>query len=102
MPSPKRNPPPDATDIQEFEELRQRYERLKEERTRAETRLDEARKQLEELRKEARKQWGTDDLDELRKKLLALQAENERKRKDYQASLDAIESGLRKIEQGME
>ena len=31
MPSPKRNPPPDPADVQEFEELQQRYERLKEE-----------------------------------------------------------------------
>lgn len=101
MPSPKRNPPAEG-EVQDFEQLQQRYKRLETERIQAETRLEAARQQLEELKKEARKQWGTDNVDKLREKLTALQAENARKRQEYQASLDAIEAGLKKIEEGLE
>src|SRR4051794_3163075 len=101
MPSPKRSPAPEG-EVQDFEKLQQRYKKLETERIQAETRLEEARKQLDELKKEARKEWGTDDLAALREKLAELQAENERKRKEYQASLDVIEAGLKKIEEGLE
>jgi predicted nucleic acid-binding Zn-ribbon protein len=101
MPSPKRNVPAGEAAVQDFEQLQQRYEQLKTERIQAETRLEAAKKQLAELQKQARKDWGTDDLEDLRKKLTTLQAENERKRREYQESLDVIEAGLKKIEDGL-
>lgn len=67
----------------------------------AETNLGNARQQLEALKEEARKTYGTDDVAELRAKLDAMKAENEAKRKNYQAELDGIEGALAAIEQNV-
>ena len=48
-------------------------------------------KELERLKKDAREKYDTDDLNELRKLLDNMKAENERKRAAYQAELDRIE-----------
>lgn len=84
--------------VEEIEALRVRYEQLNKQRIQADTRLEETRKQLELLQKDAVDQWGTSDLNELQKMLVTRQAENERLRSAYQASLAAIEEGLKKIE----
>lgn len=84
---------------QTIERLTQRYNQLNTKKIEAETNLKSARKQLEELQKEARETYGTDDLDALKQKLAEMEAENEKKRADYQATLDRIETDLDAVEE---
>jgi len=84
---------------QSIEQLTQRYHQLDRKKTTAEANLKTAQDHLEELKKEARDKYGTDDLEELKKKLADMEAENERKRSEYQQSLDKIEHELTEVEQ---
>ena len=86
-------------EAQEIEELRRRYDDLNQKRIRTDANLQNARKRLEELQEQAKKNFGTDDLDELRAKLTEMKSENERKRSEYQESLDRIEYELAEVEQ---
>jgi len=83
---------------QSIEELRERYASLHERRIEAKTNLENARKRLEELKEQARQEYGTDDLEELKVKLREMEDENERKRSEYQQSLDRIEADLQAVE----
>ena len=78
--------------------LKSRFEDLKSKKITAEANLKNANATLEELRREARSQFGTDDLDELRQKLSQMEAENERLRSEYETHLDEIERGLEEVE----
>jgi chromosome segregation ATPase len=91
-----------AASAQDIETLKKRYDHLSKEKTRAETNLDNARRQLEELKKQARDNYGTDDLTELKSKLQAMKDENERKRSEYQRHLEKIETDLQQIEREYE
>ncbi len=81
-----------------IETLKARFEDLKSKKITAEANLKNANATLEELRREARTQFGTDDLDELRQKLSEMEAENERLRAEYEMHLDQIEQGLAEVE----
>jgi polyhydroxyalkanoate synthesis regulator phasin len=83
---------------QDIEHLKQRYQKLAETRTRAEANLETARTHLEELKKQAREQYGTDDIDELKNKLAQMEEENEKRATEYKQQLDAIEKDLRDVE----
>ncbi len=83
---------------QSIETLHQRYQALHTRKIQSETNLENARKELERLQREAREKYGTDDVDELRRKLEQMKADNEEKRRNYQADLDRIESQLSDIE----
>lgn len=87
-----------AEQKQTIEELTDRYAKLNEKRVRAKANAETAEKRLEELKKQARDEFGTDDVDELRKKLKQMEDDNERKRAEYQTSLDSIEDSLQKVE----
>ena len=84
--------------VQEIEELRSRYETLRDKKTKAETLLHSANKELERLKAEAHAQYGTSDLAELEAKLTQMEDENLKLRKEYQKLLDKIETGLRDVE----
>lgn len=84
---------------QTIEQLQQRYAKLNEQRITAAANLEHAKTQLERLRKEARENYGTDDLLELKKKLEEMKAENETKRANYQQELERIEADLSAVEQ---
>ncbi len=84
---------------QSIEQLTKRYHQLDRKKTTAEANLKTAQDQLEGLKKEARDKYGTDDLEELKKKLADMEAENERKRAEYQQSLDRIEHELSQVEE---
>ena len=86
-------------EAQDIEELRRRYDYLNQKRIRTDANLQNARKRLEELQEQAKKDFGTDDLDKLRAKLTEMKSENERKRSEYQESLDRIECELAEVEQ---
>lgn len=87
-----------ADDKQSIEELTDRYSKLNEKRLTAKANAETAGKRLEELKRQARDEFGTDDVDELREKLKKMEIENERKRAEYQTSLDSIEESLHKVE----
>jgi hypothetical protein len=67
-------------------------------RNAAET-LRDASDQLQKLRSQALATWGTDDLDELKLKLVKMQEENEARRAKYQSDLQTIESKLKEIDE---
>jgi chromosome segregation ATPase len=94
MASKKTEPAPQ----QSIEALQERFQQLNKRKIQAETSLDLARQQLETLKSEAREKFGTDDVAELRAKLDAMKADNERKRHEYQAALDKIETDLAEVE----
>ena len=84
---------------QTIEELRERYEELNSKRIVFQTKRDSALEQLNELKASAMELYGTDDVDQLQKKLKELKKENEVKRKKYQESLDKIELQLDEIQE---
>lgn len=83
---------------QSIEQLQDRYQALNKRKIQAETHLQNARDQLSQLKKQAQEAYGTDDVDELRKLLAKMKAENETKRQKYQAELDRIEGELATVE----
>jgi hypothetical protein len=84
---------------QSIEDLKKRYAGLHEKKITAAADLNNAKKELANLKKAAREQYGTDDLDELRAKLAEMKQDNERKRSEYQAHLEKIETTLAAVDQ---
>ncbi|QDT31676.1 hypothetical protein [Thalassoglobus polymorphus] len=84
---------------QGIEELQKRYNDLNTRKIQAETNLLNSQKQLETHKSQAREKYGTDDVAELRKQLEEMKAENERKRREYQESLDRIEKDLTQVDE---
>jgi len=85
--------------VRSIEDLTDEYNRLNERRIQAQTQLDEATKQLESLQEEALEEFGTSDVDELQVKLEQMEAENEKRRSEYQTLLEGIAADLTKVEQ---
>jgi hypothetical protein len=84
---------------QDIEQLRKRYGQLEKKKFEADANLKAANEQLKRLKKQAREAYGTDDLEALSAKLAAMQAENERKRAEYQKHLDEVEAKLVAVEE---
>ena len=82
-----------------IEQLQSKYEELHRNKIEAETRHKVTLADLEKLRAQARATWGTDDVDELKMKLVQMQRENEERRAKYQSDLESIESKLEEIDQ---
>lgn len=82
----------------DIEQLKRKHKDLDTQRIKAEADLATANKRLQELKDEAKAQWGTDDIEELRRKLEEMKADNERKRADYQEHIEQIEAGLSEVE----
>jgi phage shock protein A len=89
----------DTAEKHSIEQLKQRYNELHVRQIQAGERLNSAKEQLEKLQKQAREQYGTDKVEELRTKLATMEAENERRRAEYQADLDRIETELATVEE---
>jgi chromosome segregation ATPase len=87
---------------QEIEQLRERHKALHTKSIKAQIDLGHAEQRLEELKEEARRNYGTDDLDELKQLLAARTAENERLRAEYQRHLDEVEGKLAEVEEDFE
>jgi chromosome segregation ATPase len=83
---------------QSIEVLQDRYRELHTKKIQVDTNLENATNQLTVLKEEAREKYGTDDVAALRSKLEAMKAENEEKRRAYQAELDRIEADLAAVE----
>ncbi|HIK90506.1 MAG TPA: hypothetical protein EYG03_00735 [Planctomycetes bacterium] len=85
--------------VRSIDDLKEEYERLNERKIQAQTQLEEATKQLEALQKEAIAEFETSEIDELKSKLEQMEAENEKRRSDYQELLEKISGELAKVEQ---
>jgi len=83
---------------QTIEELSTRYENLNRQKIQAGTNLENAQSQLDKLKEKAKQDYGTDDLDELKKILEEMRRKNEEDRSNYQSSLDKIEADLDNID----
>jgi predicted nuclease with TOPRIM domain len=84
--------------LQSVEKLTDRYKELNDQKVRADTKLEEAQKQLEKLQQEAKEQFGTCDVDELKSQLKKLESDNEKMQREYQKHLDDVESELKRVE----
>ncbi len=82
----------------DIEALKKLHARIDQDRRNAQAHLSAAQGQLDELRAAARRDYGTDELPELRKRLEEIRAENERKRAEYQAHLEEIQGKLADVE----
>lgn len=82
-----------------IEQLQSKYDELNRRKIEAETRHRDASDQLQKLRSQALVTWGTDDLDELKLKLVKLQEENEARRAKYQSDLQSIEAKLQEVDE---
>src|SRR6476619_491561 len=87
---------------QSIEELRQRHQELNTKKIQAETNLGNATSALKKLQEEARKKFGTDDVAALKAKLVEMETANENARRQYQESLDTIESALEAVEEKLD
>jgi len=81
-----------------FDALGRRYQALRERRIKAEAERESSERRLADLKREAREKYGTDDVAKLQAMLEEMQAENERKRAEYQRHLDGIEERLAAVE----
>ncbi len=82
-----------------IDQLQTKYDELNRRKIEAETRHRDASDQLQKLRSQALATWGTDDLDELKIKLVKLQEENEARRAKYQSDLQRIEEKLHEVDE---
>jgi hypothetical protein len=83
---------------QDIELLKKRHRELDRKKAMAEANQRSAEESLAKLKAEAKAQYGTDDLEELKKKLDEMKQQNLQKRREYQAHLDSIETKLQEIE----
>jgi hypothetical protein len=83
---------------QTLEELSKRYDQLNERKIQSGRDLQHAQDWLKELKQKAKQDYGTDDLEELKKKLEDMKRKNEEDRANYQMSLDNIEVELAEID----
>jgi hypothetical protein len=83
--------------VLDIEALRKRHKILETQKTTEEANLRNAEENLRDLKLEAMQKYETDDLDALRQKLLEMEAENERKRAEYQAHLQSIQDKLEEV-----
>ncbi len=82
-----------------IEQLQTKFDELNRRKIEAETRHRDAADQLKKLKAQSLATWGTDDLDELKLKLVKLQEENETRRAKYQSDLQAIEAKLQEVDE---
>jgi len=88
----------DAALERELAGLKADFERLREEKVRAEQNLANLKGQISELETKAKEEFGTADLAELEKLLADRRAENERLLAEYKQHITLIRSDLDAVE----
>ncbi|MDD4730614.1 MAG: hypothetical protein PHX58_01635 [Desulfovibrio sp.] len=83
----------------ELNELKREYERLRDEKVRADRDVETLNRQLEDCRAQAEQEYGSSDPQELRALLEQRRKENERLVAEYRRHLEAVRSGLEAVEQ---
>lgn len=86
----------------ELKQLKDKYDDLSVKKTRAETILEESKNSLDQLKKELRRDYQTDDLEELQRILKNKIEENQTKIDNYREHIEKIEQELNKIENSCE
>ena len=87
---------------QTMDQLKKRFEELSLMKVKYETQRDSAAAELADLKEQALELYGSDDVKQLEKKLSEMKTENEKKRSEYQASLDKIDESLRNVQESFE
>lgn len=85
--------------VRSIEELTKKYKELEASRIRADETLRNAQEQLKAVKERARKEFGTDNLDELRARLEEMKAENERRRAEFQQNIEQVSASLLEVEE---
>jgi len=93
---------PDAALERELGQLKSDYEKLREEKVRAEQTLTHLESELAALRDQAREEYGTSDTAELKARLDAMRAENGRRVEEYRLHIASIREGLAALERGLD
>ena len=87
---------------QTMDQLKKRFEELSLKKVRYETQRESAASELAALKAQASELYGSDDVKQLEKMLAEMKAENEKKRSEYQASLDKIDDSLRSVQESFD
>ena len=87
---------------QNMDQLKKRFEELSLMKVKYETQRDSAACELADLKEQALDLYGSDDVKQLEKMLAEMKAENEKKRSEYQASLDKIDANLRNVQESFD
>ena len=101
MADPTNDPRGDEAVERELRELKQRHDKMREARVRAEQDLENISRQLDELQAQAREQYGTDDPAELERLLDEKRRENQQAVADYRKHLDEVAQGLNAVAQDL-
>jgi hypothetical protein len=99
MSTPLKSATPVKSAAQLLEEQKTRYDALVRRRTTVQVELEAANRQYTEAQEEAKKEFGTGDLDALRALYVQSEAENERKVRQFAQELDALETAVGDAEQ---
>ncbi len=89
----------DSSSINQLGKLRQRFEKLNNQKIRADEQRRLAESQLAQFREEALEKWGTDQLEILEQKLERMKRDNEAASMEYERHLDEIDAALQDIEE---
>ncbi len=81
-----------------LETLREEYEKLNEQRIATERDRKNLEEQLSDLRDKAMKEYGTSDIEDLRKLLAERRAENEKLVEGYRVHIEGIKTELDRID----
>ena len=87
---------------QTMDQLKKRFEELSLMKVKYETQRDSAASELADLKAQALELYGSDDVKQLEKMLSEMKTENEKKRSEYQASLDKIDANLQSVQESFE
>lgn len=93
---------PDAALERELGQLKAEYEKLREEKVRAEQTLAHLESELSALRDKALEEYGTADTGELKARLDAMRVENGRRVEEYRQHIASIRDGLAALERGLD
>jgi hypothetical protein len=83
-----------------LDQLRPSFEKLRTERIRADSEIERLERELEAARALAREELGTDDEDEIRRMVEAMEAENSALVEDFATTLRGIEARLKEAGAG--
>lgn len=91
-------PVSDAENLKKLEELRPLHESLKASAIRVGADIERLSRQLEDAKKEARSEYGTDNIDELRKKISSIMSKNTEDVNEFERQLKDIEMKLQELD----
>ncbi len=100
--TPETNTATDAALEKELAELRKEYERLRDDKVRAEQNLDNITTQLQDLEQRAQADYGTADPAELEQLLVTKRAENTKLVQEYREHITTVRENLDAVERSLE